>query len=65
LGQLCQRAGLGDEPRRVLAELAELRAVDVVLPTRGGKKSAPAASRSPANTNKSSSTTSSEPCPAA
>lgn len=26
----------GDEPRRVLAEPAELRAVDVVLPTRKG-----------------------------
>lgn len=36
LGQLCQRAGLGDEPRRVLAELAELRTVDAVLPTRDG-----------------------------
>ena len=36
LGQLCQRAGLGDEPRRVLAELAELRTVDVVLPTKAG-----------------------------
>lgn len=36
LGQLCQRAGLGDEPRRVLAELAELHTVDVVLPTRAG-----------------------------
>jgi DNA-binding LytR/AlgR family response regulator len=36
LGQLCQRAGLGDEPRRVLQELAQLRVVDVVLPTRDG-----------------------------
>lgn len=36
LGQLCHRAGLGDEPRRVLAELSELRVVDVVLPTRDG-----------------------------
>ena len=36
LGQLCQKAGLGDEPRRVLAELSELRAVDVVLPTKDG-----------------------------
>ena len=36
LGQLCQRAGLGNEPRRVLAELSELRAVDVVLPTKDG-----------------------------
>ena len=29
-------AGLGDEPRRVLEELAKIRAVDVVLPTRLG-----------------------------
>lgn len=36
LGQLCQKAGLGHEPRRVLAELSELRAVDVVLPTKDG-----------------------------
>lgn len=36
LGQLCRQAGLGDEPRRVLDELAEIRLVDVVLPTRGG-----------------------------
>jgi len=36
LGQLCRQAGLGDEPRRVLDELAEIRLVDVVLPTRDG-----------------------------
>lgn len=36
LAQLCQRAGLGDEPRRVLKELSEIRLVDVVLPTREG-----------------------------
>ncbi len=36
LGQLCHKAGLGDEPRRVLAELSELRAVDVILPTKQG-----------------------------
>lgn len=36
LGQLCQRAGLGDEPRRVLEELSQLRVVDVILPTRDG-----------------------------
>ena len=36
LGQLCERAGLGYEPRRVLAELRELRCVDVILPTRSG-----------------------------
>ncbi len=36
LAQLCQRAGLGNEPRRVLDELAELRMMDVVLPTSDG-----------------------------
>lgn len=34
LGQLCHRAGLGDEPRRVLRELSELRGE--VLSTRDG-----------------------------
>ena len=36
LGQKCQRAGLGDEPRRVFEELSEIALVDVVLPTRQG-----------------------------
>jgi transposase len=36
LAQLCQRAGLGDEPRKVFQELAEVALVDVVLPTRSG-----------------------------
>jgi transposase len=36
LAQLCQAAGLGDEPRRVLDELGELRSIDVVLPTSTG-----------------------------
>ena len=36
LSQLCAQAGLGDEPRRVLSELSEIRLVDVVLPTRDG-----------------------------
>ena len=38
LGQQCKRAGLGDEPRRVLSELSEIRLVDVVLPTDGGQE---------------------------
>ena len=38
LGQLCQKAGLGNEPRRVLDELSELRAIDVVMPTRDGQE---------------------------
>jgi transposase len=38
LAQLCQQAGLGNEPRRVLDELAEIRLVDVVLPTRDGRE---------------------------
>jgi transposase len=32
----CQRAGLGDEPRKVLDELSRIKIVDVALPTRGG-----------------------------
>lgn len=38
LAAMCQRAGLGDEPRRVLQELKELRVVDVVLPTKSGQE---------------------------
>jgi len=37
LAQLCKRAGLGDEPRRIFAALAEIASVDVVLPTRDGR----------------------------
>jgi transposase len=37
LGQLCKAGGLGDEPRRVLHELKQIRVVDVVLTTRGGR----------------------------
>lgn len=36
LGQMCAAAGLGDEPRKVLAEIAQIQMVDVVLPTRQG-----------------------------
>ena len=38
LAQLCKTAGLGDEPRRVLNELSELRSIDVVLPTSTGAR---------------------------
>lgn len=36
LAQWCRRAGLGDEPRKVIAELAQIKLVDVVLPVCGG-----------------------------
>lgn len=36
LAQLCRRAGLGDEPRKVLREINEINLLDVVLPTRKG-----------------------------
>ena len=36
LAALCHRAGLGDEPRRVLSELSDLRVMDVILPTADG-----------------------------
>jgi transposase len=36
LAQMCTAAGLGDEPRKVLGEIAAIQAVDVILPTRDG-----------------------------
>jgi transposase len=36
LGQMCRSAGLGDEPRKVLNEIAGVQTVDVILPTRCG-----------------------------
>ena len=36
LGQMCRKAGLGNEPRRVLDEIAQIKAVDVVMPTKQG-----------------------------
>jgi hypothetical protein len=36
LAMKCQRIGLGDEPRKVLDELARIRVVDVAVPTRAG-----------------------------
>ena len=37
LGQWCKSAGLGDEPRKVLDEIAQLSVVDVVMKTRCGR----------------------------
>lgn len=36
IGQMCKRAGLGDEPRKVFDEIAQIKVVDVILPTREG-----------------------------
>lgn len=36
LGQMCKRAGLGDEPRQVLNEISQLKVVDVILSTKQG-----------------------------
>ena len=36
LARWCQDAGLGDEPRKIFAELEQIALVDVVLPTRTG-----------------------------
>jgi len=36
LGQLCIKAGLGNEPRRVLDARPEIHSMDVVLPTKSG-----------------------------
>lgn len=34
LAALCKKAGLGDEPRKVLYELSQIKLVEVILPTR-------------------------------
>ena len=36
LGQMCKRAGLGDEPRQVLDEISQIKVVDVIMPTKQG-----------------------------
>jgi transposase len=36
LGQMCKRAGLGNEPRKVFDEIAQIKVVDVVMPTKRG-----------------------------
>lgn len=36
IGLLSERAGLGNEPRKVLDEIAQIKVVNVVLPTRAG-----------------------------
>ena len=35
---MCKSAGLGDEPRKVLDELAKIQSMDVILPTRCGQE---------------------------
>ncbi len=36
LGQMCKRAGLGNEPRKVFNEIAQIKVVDVLMPTKQG-----------------------------
>ena len=36
MGQMCKGAGLGDEPRKVFDEIAQMKMIDVVLPTKKG-----------------------------
>ncbi len=36
IGQMAKRAGLGDEPRKVLDEIAQIKVVDIVMPTKQG-----------------------------
>ena len=38
LAQWCRQSGLGDEPRKVLDEIAQITVVEVVLPTRCGRE---------------------------
>ncbi len=55
LGEICKRSGLGDEPRRVLSELSEIRLVDVILPTDAGTEIRTRCITRPQNTRKYSS----------
>ena len=41
LRPICIKLGLGNEPRRVLAELSDIRSMDVALPTRSGPEIRP------------------------
>ena len=34
--QVCRKAGLGNEPRKVFDEIAQIKVVDVVMPTKEG-----------------------------
>ena len=36
LAQMCKAAKMGDEPRKVMEEMAGIKTVDVVMPTRNG-----------------------------
>jgi transposase len=36
LGQMCKRAGLGNEPRKLFDEIAQIKVVDVMMPTKQG-----------------------------
>ena len=36
LGQMCKRAGLGNEPRQIFDEIAQIKVVDVMMPTKQG-----------------------------
>jgi transposase len=37
LGQMCKSSHLGDEPRKVLDEIAQVQTVEIILPTRCGQ----------------------------
>ena len=36
VGQMVKRVGLGDGPRKILDEIAQIKVVDVVMPTKQG-----------------------------
>jgi transposase len=36
LGQMCKKAGLGSEPRKVFDEISQIKVVDVIMPTKRG-----------------------------
>ncbi len=38
IGQMCKKANLGDEPRRIFEEISRIKMVDVILPTKTGNE---------------------------
>ncbi|MBI4332983.1 MAG: hypothetical protein HY673_17085 [Chloroflexi bacterium] len=36
IGQMAKRAGLGNEPRKIFDEIAQIKVVDIVMPTKQG-----------------------------
>jgi hypothetical protein len=50
IGQMAKRAGLGNEPGKIFNEIAQIKAVDIMMPTRRTPLSGRDASPNPPRT---------------